>query len=119
MTRGIRLPRHCCLCFFTACVAAFAQDPVARGIEEFHQGKYEAAKATLEQVLKHKPSDAHARTFLALARAATGGCDAATTDLVEIFAQRKDADLRRLAGLALAQCHLARNHYDLAFAYLW
>ena len=25
MTRGIRLPRHCCLCFFTACVAAFAQ----------------------------------------------------------------------------------------------
>jgi tetratricopeptide (TPR) repeat protein len=113
MTRGTRLPRHVCLCAFIVC-AAFAQDPVARGIEEFHQGKYAAAKTTLEQALKQKPGDAHARTFLALARAATGGCDAAATDLAEIFAASKDADLRRLSGLGLAQCHLARNRYDLA-----
>ena len=113
MTRGIRLPRHGCLCAFIVC-AAFAQDPVARGIEEFHQGKYAAAKTTLEQALKQTPGDAHARTFLALAQAATGGCDAAATDLAEIFAASKDADLRRLSGLALAQCHLARNRYDLA-----
>jgi tetratricopeptide (TPR) repeat protein len=96
------------------CAAVFAQDPVARGIGEFHQGKYEAAKATLAQALKQKPGDAHARAFLALARAATRGCDAAAQDLADIFAQSKDADLRRLAGLALAQCHLARNRYDLA-----
>ena len=73
MTRGIRLHRHFCLSVFIACAAALAQDPVARGIEEFHQGKYDAAKTTLEQALKQKPGDAHARTFLALARAATGG----------------------------------------------
>lgn len=112
--RGIRLHRHFWLCVFMVCAAAFAQDPIARGIEEFHQGKYEPAKATLEQALKQKPGDAHARTFLALARAATGGCDAATPDLADIFAQNQAADLRRLSGLALVQCHLARNRYELA-----
>ena len=111
---GIRVRGHSCLCEFIVCAAAFAQDPVARGIEEFHQGKYETSKITLEQALKQKPDDAHARTFLALARAATGGCDGAVTDLADIFAQNKDADLRRLAGLALAQCHMARDRYDLA-----
>ena len=72
MTRGIRLRKHFCVCVFIARAAAFAQDPVARGIEEFHLGKYAASKATLEQALKQKPGDVHARTFLALARAATG-----------------------------------------------
>jgi tetratricopeptide (TPR) repeat protein len=114
MMPGIRLHGRHCLGVFIACAAAFAQDPVAQGIEEFHQGKYAAAKITLEQALKQKPGDAHARTFLALARAATGGCDTAAADLANIFAQSKDADLRRLAGLALTQCHLARNRYDLA-----
>ena len=111
---GIRLHRRFWLLVLPVCAAAFAQDPVARGIEEFHQGKYEPAKATLEQALKQKPGDAHARTFLALARAATGGCAAATRDLADIFAQSKDGDLRRLSGLALVQCHLTQNRYDLA-----
>ncbi len=101
-------------CFLFFATALLAQDPVARGIEEFHQGHYESAKTTLEQALKQKPGDAHARTFLALARAATGGCDAATNELSDVFAQSKDTDLRRLAGLALAQCHLARNRCDAA-----
>jgi tetratricopeptide (TPR) repeat protein len=91
-----------------------AQDPVAQGIEQFHQGNYEAAKTTLAQALKRKPSDEHARTFLALARAATGGCNAAANDLYDAFTNSKDADLRRLAGLALVQCHLARNRFDAA-----
>ncbi len=112
--RGTRLRGHCCLEVFILCAAAFAQDPVARGIEEFRQGKYESAKSTLEQALKLKPENGHARTFLALARAATGGCDAAAVDLTDLFAHGADADLRRLSGLALAQCHLARNRYDLA-----
>ena len=114
MTQGIKLRRHFSACVFILCGAASAQGQVARGIEEFHQGKYAASKATLEHALQQNPNDAHARTFLALARAATGGCVAAAADLADIFAQGKDNDLRRLSGLALAQCHLARNRYDLA-----
>lgn len=111
---GIRLRRYFCLGVFFACAVAFAQDQVARGIEEFHQGKYAAAKITLEQALKQNPGDAHARTFLALARAATGGCDTAALELADIFARSKNLELRRLAGLALAQCHMARDRYDMA-----
>jgi tetratricopeptide (TPR) repeat protein len=94
--------------------AAYGQDRVAQGIEEFRQGKYADAQATLEQALRQKPGDAHARTFLALSRAAVGGCDSATNDLSAAFTTSQDADLRRLAGLALAQCHLAHNHLDAA-----
>ncbi|MBZ5592750.1 MAG: tetratricopeptide repeat protein [Acidobacteriia bacterium] len=91
-----------------------AQDPIAKGIQEFHQGKYDAAKITLEQVLKRKPGDAHARTFLALSRAATGGCDTASNDLYDAFTNQQDADLRRMAGLALVGCHLAHNRLEAA-----
>ena len=100
--------------FFLFGGVLFAQDPVAKGIEEFHQGDYAAAKITLEQALKRKPNDAHARTFLALSRAATGGCDAASNDLYDAFTNQQDADLRRLAGLALVECHLAHNRLDAA-----
>src|SRR5579872_53755 len=102
------------LTFLLIAGAAFAQDQVALGIDEFRQGKYEAARATLEQALAQKPGDAHARTFLALARAATGGCDTAGNELASIFATGTDPDLRRLAGLALTQCHLARGRLDAA-----
>jgi len=112
--RGIRLLGPFCFCVFVMCASVFAQDPVARGIEEFRQGKYAAARITLQLALKQKPGDVHARTFLALARAATGGCDAAVTDLTDIFGHAPNNDLRRLAGLALVQCHLARNRYELA-----
>jgi tetratricopeptide (TPR) repeat protein len=97
-------------------VTAIAQDRVAKGIEEFRQGKYGDAQATLEQALKQKPGDPHARTFLALSRAATGGCDVAANELSAAFTTSPDADLRRLAGLALAQCHLAHNRLDAALA---
>src|SRR5260370_5701058 len=66
-------PANLFTAFLLLVTSAFAQDPVAKGIEEFHQGKYDAATSTLEQALKHKPGDAHARTFLALSSAATGG----------------------------------------------
>jgi tetratricopeptide (TPR) repeat protein len=95
-------------------VASAAYGQVAKGIEEFHQGKYADAQATLEQALSQKPADQHARTFLALSRAAAGGCDAAANDLSVAFTTSQDADLRRLAGLALAQCHLAHNRMDAA-----
>lgn len=93
--------------------SVFAQDPVAKGIEEFRQGHYAAAKATLDQALKQKPGNLHARAFLALSRAATGGCESAENDLAAIYAGQ-NSDLRRLTGLALAQCHMVRNRLDIA-----
>ena len=93
--------------------SVFAQDPVAKGIEEFRQGHYAAAKTTLEQALKQNPGNPHARTFLALSRAATGGCNGAVSELTAVYAGQ-NSDLRRLAGLALAQCHMARNRLDAA-----
>jgi tetratricopeptide (TPR) repeat protein len=104
----------CCTAVLFLLTSAFAQDPVAKGIEEFHQGKYEAAKSTLEQALKHKSGDAHARTFLALSRAAAGGCDIAANDLYDAFTNNRDSDLRRLAGLALVQCHIAHDRLEAA-----
>src|SRR5436190_11464223 len=92
----------------------FAQDPTAQGIAEFHQGRYAAAQATLEQALKQKPGDAHARTFLVLSRAATGGCGAVTSELTNLFTNNTDATLRRLTGLALAECHVAHNRLEAA-----
>src|SRR5690349_11334672 len=109
-----RRTTHFCLYVFVLALEARAQDPVAKGIDEFHHGQYLAARNTLEQAVNQKPRDPHARTFLALARAATGSCDVALNDLSQSFTSSKDSDLRRLAGLALAQCHLARNRFDLA-----
>lgn len=109
-----RWHRRSCLCIFLLALEARAQDPVAKGIDQFHHGQYLAARSTLEGAVKRKPGDPHARTFLALARAATGGCDVALNDLSESFTSNKNSDLRRLAGLAVAQCHLARNRFDLA-----
>lgn len=101
-------------CFLAlVAVSVAAQDPVAKGIGEFHKGNYSAAQATLEQALKQNPGDPHARAFLALSRAAAGGCDAATTDLTAAYSGQ-NSELRRLAGLALAQCHMAHNRLDAA-----
>lgn len=85
-------------------------DWLAKGITEFHEGNYAAARANLEKA----PDSPHRRTFLALVRAATGGCNQVTKDLADELATNRDADLRRLAGLALVQCHLAQNHLDQA-----
>src|SRR5438552_1178389 len=123
MMPGIKSRRHSWLYLvvFASALAGgpatiFAQtpDPVAKGIEEFHRGQYQASQANLEQALKTKPGDPYARTFFALAQAATGGCGTATNALAEAFAKNSDADLRRLAGLALAQCHLSRGRLDEA-----
>jgi tetratricopeptide (TPR) repeat protein len=81
----------------------------ADGIEAFHRGRYEQARQTLEKVVSVSPDDAAARTFLALSRAATGGCEAARSDLDQQFARNPEAGLRRLAGIALVQCGLSRN----------
>jgi len=107
--RGIRF-----LTAFIPIASCIAQDQVAKGIEEFRQGRYVVAQAILEQALKQKPGDMHARTFLALSRAATGACDSASSDLMAVYNSGQNAELRRLAGLALAQCHLSHNRLDAA-----
>ena len=99
------------------CIALAAQTPddlVSRGILEFQEGRYGAAQETLQKALARNGSDPHARTFLALARAAAGGCDTASSDLKEQFENNVDSGLRRLSGLALVQCDLARSRFDEA-----
>jgi tetratricopeptide (TPR) repeat protein len=92
----------------TAVLARAQDDPLQKGIAEFHRGQYAAAEAWLEKA----PDSPQRRTFLALTRAATGHCDTAQPDLAEQFANSADPELRRLAGLAVTQCQLAEGHYD-------
>jgi len=80
-------------------------DPVARGIAEFNRGDYAAAKRDLQS----HASDPLAAAFLALTQAATGACDAAAPELERRFGVRTDQNLRRLTGLALAQCYLTQK----------
>jgi tetratricopeptide (TPR) repeat protein len=78
-------------------------------IQAFHRGRYVEARQMLEKTVAASPKDDVARTFLALSRAATGACDAAAGDLQQQFNGNPDAQLRRLAGIALVQCALAHN----------
>jgi Tfp pilus assembly protein PilF len=97
------------LALFAALIAQGApDDALQKGIEEFHKGRYAAAEAALERA----PDSAQRRTFLALAGAATGHCDRVEKQLAEEFEQTQEADLRRLAGLALTQCQLSKGRYD-------
>ena len=94
-----------------AAVAALGQEnPLQQGIAAFHRGDYGSALTSLEKA----PDGAARRVFLALTRAAMGQCDAAQPELAEQFDKNTDSDLRRLAGLALAQCRLAAGRYDEA-----
>jgi tetratricopeptide (TPR) repeat protein len=92
-------------------LALIAQtDPVEQGIAEFNRGDYAAAKTHLEQ----NSSGSRARAFLALTQAAMGACDTAVPELQRQFDQRGDANLQRLAGLALAQCMVHAKRFDAA-----
>jgi len=91
-----------------ACRLLAAQsNPVTEGIAAFNRGDYKAARASLERA----PADPRARLFLALTRAGTGECDAALPELAKGFATGEN---RRLAGLALAQCHIAAKRFGEA-----
>jgi hypothetical protein len=76
---------------FAFAAILWGQDPVAKGIDEFHHGRYEAAKATLQQAVKQDSSSDHGRTFLALARAATGECDTVAQELADQFTKNGSA----------------------------
>ncbi len=81
-----------------------ADSATERGIAAFQQGRYVEAGRLLQEALKADPQDDHARTFLALTRAATGRCSQAIRDLSDRFQKSSNPDLARLAGLALVQC---------------
>ena len=108
-TSGVRRFRLSVLPAFAAALLSAQTDPVAEGIAAFHRGDYQAARVSLERT----QTDPRARLFLALTRAATGECDDAVPDLAKGFSSGED---RRLAGLALAQCHIAAKRFAEAGA---
>jgi tetratricopeptide (TPR) repeat protein len=75
-----------------------------QGVIAFQQGRYVEAGRLLADAVRSDPRDEHARTFLALTRAATGYCTEAMPDLTDRFQKSGNRDLARLAGLALVQC---------------
>jgi tetratricopeptide (TPR) repeat protein len=84
-----------------------ASGTVKQGIADFNSGDYQNAG----RILRQFPSDPNARAFLALTQAATGGCDAAIPELARQFVAKSTAHLRRLTGLALAQCRIAAKQF--------
>jgi tetratricopeptide (TPR) repeat protein len=97
--------------FFLFVALATAQsDPLLSGLQAFHRGDYAAAERSFRESLQKGP-DPRARAFLALTLAATGRCQAARADLAQAFASSAD-DVRRLAGLALAQCDISEEKWE-------
>src|SRR5215472_3042782 len=92
------------LCAFSATLLYAQSNVVTDGIAAFHRGDYKSART----ILQRAPNDPQARLFLALTRAATGECDAAVADLAKAFSSGTE---RRLAGIALAQCHIAAKRF--------
>ena len=87
-----------------------ARGDVAEGIQAFHQGRY----ADAQKILSAFPNDADARAFEAMALAATGGCGKAEPELSRQVASTTASAVRRLAGIALTECLIARKDYTAA-----
>jgi tetratricopeptide (TPR) repeat protein len=102
------------IAFLGLCVTTtlFAQSQARDGIAAFNRGDYQTSRRQLEQAA----SDPRARAYLALTLAATGECAKANTELEHQFTAKSDPTLRRLAGLALAQCRIAAKRFDSAGA---
>lgn len=95
-------------------VAQPANQEIASGIAAFHKGDYAVARS----VLAHFPDDPQARAFLAMATAGSGKCAEAEPDLRQQLTSNPDPELRRMSGLALIQCFLARNEFETTFTVL-
>jgi tetratricopeptide (TPR) repeat protein len=89
---------------FVAPIVFAQSNAIADGIAAFGRGDYKSARLNLEKA----PADPRARLFLALTRAATGECETAIPELAKGFSSGED---RRLAGLALAQCHVSAKRF--------
>jgi tetratricopeptide (TPR) repeat protein len=113
MMLAINLPF---LSLFLALIAP-QSNPLIEGIAQFQRGEYVAAESSLEKVVLTQP-DSRAYVFLSLSRAANGKCEAAIPELEKQFPIAADAEIRRLAGLGLAQCYLSTNRTEDALAVL-
>jgi tetratricopeptide (TPR) repeat protein len=83
-------------------LAAAQSDALIRGIEAFKKGDYAAAERELRPV----SGDPRAQAFLGMTLAATSRCAEAEAMLKQAHGGA-DAEIARLAGQALVQCHLA------------
>jgi tetratricopeptide (TPR) repeat protein len=88
-------------------LAAGASAQLSDGIAAFNRGDYARAR----QYLTHAGNDPRAHVYLALTDAADGQCGSALSTLETAFAAKSDANLRRLAGLALAECRIAGKQF--------
>ena len=107
-------PRSICLLLALTLPLLAADSLTEQGVAAFQQGHYLESSRLLQDALKADPNDDHARTFLALSRAATGHCAEAIPDLADRFDKSANPDLSRLAGLALAQCYVTEGQCDKA-----
>jgi tetratricopeptide (TPR) repeat protein len=96
--------------FLFAAAAAAQSDPLVNGLEAFNRGNYASAERDFREAVK-QGSDPRARTLLAITVAATGRCDEADRDLAKAL-ESGEGEVRRLAGLALAQCHITRESLE-------
>jgi tetratricopeptide (TPR) repeat protein len=85
------------------------------GIAAFDQGRYSAALRDLQTAVSQDPHDNAARTFLALAQAASGNCKIALPQLAQ---PSSDPKLDKLAGIAAAKCYSAAGDQAHTFARL-
>jgi tetratricopeptide (TPR) repeat protein len=81
------------------------------GVAAFNAGRYSVALAKLTEAAKD-PTNKEAHLFLALSRAATGGCTIALPALIAM------ADEKKLAGLAAVKCQSAAGAETKALALL-
>ena len=95
-----------------------AAQSVADALDAYHRGHYAQAREMFEKIVSVSPNDDQARTFLALSRAATGGCSSAARDLKQQFNKNIDPTMRRLAGIGFVQCALAANKLEDAWPVL-
>jgi tetratricopeptide (TPR) repeat protein len=96
-----------------AAAAAYGQtDALVAGLEAFARADYRAAEMQLRQYVG-RGDDPRGKAFLALTLAATSRCAEAEAELRHAF-DTASGDVRRLAGLALAQCYASAARLDEA-----
>ncbi len=86
-------------------------DGLLDALRRFRDGDLSSAETGFKKVLAAGDNPT-ARAFLALTEAGTGRCAEAVPELKKQFAENSDADVKRIAGLALVQCQMRDGQYD-------
>jgi tetratricopeptide (TPR) repeat protein len=95
-----------------------AEALLTQGIDQFQKGEYAAAHENLKKAVDLSPADARVITYLAIVQATLGDCAHTVNELAMQSKRNPDPKIRRLAGLASAQCFLARNDFAEIFPIL-